>query len=669
MEREQFEDSSGEDQRTSDCNELASIGNEYVCPLMFYFVGLDHHGCGLFLLSHSAVGAYLTIDRPVAPYRLKALQEHDVYLRKSNESICSIVPSTLSTATEDKENQSILDNTRMSYHELNIDSDLFTSSVYKRNYRNNAVGGLFKHRRQSRMASGPRSDPGLSPASNKPQEYSSNPFNESPTSTLKPEPAAVIHERAFSTSPYSDTVPLLPFAQNPGGHETRQKKLNPNPIALQRQTCSGSESPDSSCDMLQSHPGEDVQNITNHNLLSSEDSTLEANHLSKDEHDLLEACRQGDLRQVELLLSNGTDVHSRVRLNTSRPKGPAAIHIAAMHGHTEVAALLLKYGALVNDEYFEGRRPLFEAVERRDDVTAALLLHEGAFVNCRDVMDRTPLHIACHTGSLEMANTLVQAGGSVTATDENFYTPLHHTAQHCHSPSLILLLLSSGADIDSKTASGYTALQLACKYDNDVVVSALLSHGASLQSETFLKSPLVLATISGQLQVAKTLLKNGDNARVTCPQTGRSLIHLTVALGQGIDASSTIDTRLIDLLRRYGVDVDAQDHEDNTALHLMVMRVAHHEGRANEQRLLKWLLKSGAKTNIYNTNGNSVMDLAVTTLSADAFRRVCGPMLVTLSEADLRRLCRSVTKNRQDDPVAMKSIRNSLRLALFGRHL
>lgn len=56
-------------------------------------------------------------------------------LRKTDESAYSIVPSRTSYRTKDRNSRTSVESTELIYRELNIDDDLFTSRVYKRNYR------------------------------------------------------------------------------------------------------------------------------------------------------------------------------------------------------------------------------------------------------------------------------------------------------------------------------------------------------------------------------------------------------------------------------------------------------------------------------------------------------------------------------------------------------
>ena len=63
-------------------------------------------------------------------------------LHRSDESAYSIVPSRTSYRVEDRESHASFESTELMYRQLNIDNDLFTSRVYKRNYR---PLGTFSH--------------------------------------------------------------------------------------------------------------------------------------------------------------------------------------------------------------------------------------------------------------------------------------------------------------------------------------------------------------------------------------------------------------------------------------------------------------------------------------------------------------------------------------------
>ncbi|KAL9033076.1 MAG: hypothetical protein Q9180_006143, partial [Flavoplaca navasiana] len=85
---------------------------------------------------------------PSATTRQASLDANMNILRKSDESACTVAPSTLSAVTpslrsrEDDSVVSEVSESSLVYRELAIDDDLFSARVYKRNYRVDEVRGV-----------------------------------------------------------------------------------------------------------------------------------------------------------------------------------------------------------------------------------------------------------------------------------------------------------------------------------------------------------------------------------------------------------------------------------------------------------------------------------------------------------------------------------------------
>ena len=77
----------------------------------------------------------LTHPRPEASNRRKMLAQGAALLHKSDDSAYSIVPSRTSYRAKERISRASFESTEFTYRKLNIDNDLFTSGVHKRNYR------------------------------------------------------------------------------------------------------------------------------------------------------------------------------------------------------------------------------------------------------------------------------------------------------------------------------------------------------------------------------------------------------------------------------------------------------------------------------------------------------------------------------------------------------
>lgn len=105
---------------------------------------------------------------------------------------------------------------------------------------------------------------------------------------------------------------------------------------------------------------------------------------------LRNACGQGNLALVKLLLSQGADV------NSDEGAGFAALHYAANKGHAEVVKVLIDVGADLKAQSNKvGWTPLhFAAVEGRGLDAAIALLNAGADATLTDSMGRTPFDMS-----------------------------------------------------------------------------------------------------------------------------------------------------------------------------------------------------------------------------------------------------------------------------------
>lgn len=83
--------------------------------------------------------------------------------------------------------------------------------------------------------------------------------------------------------------------------------------------------------------------------------------------------------------------------------------------------------------------------------------------------NKTLLHFAAHDGRMDVARLLLSKGAEVNSKDDAGFTPLHVAAFSDHA-EIVELLLSHQADIDAKNHSGLTALMVAVDRDfKDVV--------------------------------------------------------------------------------------------------------------------------------------------------------------------------------------------------------
>ena len=169
---------------------------------------------------------------------------------------------------------------------------------------------------------------------------------------------------------------------------------------------------------------------------------------------------------------------SSIAAVASRP--PASpIADAAMRGDVATVRTLIARRADVNAPQGDGMTALHWAADHGDSAMAAELLRAKANVASRTRIGAyTPLHIAARTGSPAVVRALLAAGSDVKATTTSGATALHFAAA-AGNPDVVKALLSKGADPSARESSwGQTPLVFAAEYGRAAAVEALMKHAA-----------------------------------------------------------------------------------------------------------------------------------------------------------------------------------------------
>ena len=257
------------------------------------------------------------------------------------------------------------------------------------------------------------------------------------------------------------------------------------------------------------------------------------------------------------------------------------LHLASLYGWAEIVRELLDRGATACSEDNLGRTPLHlvagsKYYPRRDDArvrvrSAQLLLEHGADVNSRDEDKSTPLHVASYCCRADVVQVLLDHGATASLEGNLGRTPLHLVAGSRYYPvqncvRIAKLLLEHGADANAHDADNITPLQAAFYLGRVEMVRVLLACDATANSEV--------------------------SSRV------RALLHLVASGQSGFGNNGALIT---EILLEYGVDVNAQDMENTTALHL-----ASYSGSVEISRVL---LSHGASPNAKRKLGRAPLHL------------------------------------------------------------
>ena len=187
--------------------------------------------------------------------------------------------------------------------------------------------------------------------------------------------------------------------------------------------------------------------------------------------------------------------------------GYTPLHLAARYGHLEVAILLIRKGARLDERDCTGATPVHVASCHNH---ANLI---GGNLNVKTSNGSTPLHSAAACGAVEIIDYLLCEKASLTATDNYGLTALHYSIHNIRFRSLVDLiaprkghlsgffvydnqyksvdglrwldtlvkLLRRGSKVDVVDVDGQTPLHIAAHYGLADAVNVLLQMNASME--------------------------------------------------------------------------------------------------------------------------------------------------------------------------------------------
>lgn len=171
-------------------------------------------------------------------------------------------------------------------------------------------------------------------------------------------------------------------------------------------------------------------------------------------HPLCQCPKCAPAQKLARISANGLSV------NVTNQDGFSPLHMAALHGRTDLVPLLLKHGAYSGARNTSQAVPLHLACQQGHFQVAKCLLDSNAKPNKKDLSGNTPLICACSAGHHEVAALLLQHGASINACNNKGNTALHEAVMGRHT-LVVELLLFYGASVDILNKRQYTAADCA----------------------------------------------------------------------------------------------------------------------------------------------------------------------------------------------------------------
>ncbi|XP_014392865.1 PREDICTED: B-cell lymphoma 3 protein, partial [Myotis brandtii] len=143
----------------------------------------------------------------------------------------------------------------------------------------------------------------------------------------------------------------------------------------------------------------------------------------------------------------------------------------------------------------------------------SLFQHGGRELDIYNNLRQTPLHLAVITTLPSVVRLLVMSGASPMALDRHGQTAAHLACEH-RSPTCLRALLDSAApgtvDLEARNYDGLTALHVAVNTECHEAVLLLLERGADIDAVDIKsgRSPLIHAVENNSLSMVQLLLQN-----------------------------------------------------------------------------------------------------------------------------------------------------------------
>uniref|UniRef100_F7EF45 Ankyrin repeat domain 35 n=1 Tax=Monodelphis domestica TaxID=13616 RepID=F7EF45_MONDO len=201
---------------------------------------------------------------------------------------------------------------------------------------------------------------------------------------------------------------------------------------------------------------------------------------------------------------------------------------------------------------------LLEAVQRGDvNRVSALTRKKTARPTKLDSHGQSPFHLAASKGLTECLSILLTNGAEINSKNEDGSTALHLATISCQ-PQCVKVLLQHGANEDAVDGENRSPLHWAASSGCASSVLLLCDHEAFLDVlDNDGRTPLMIASLGGHAAICAQLLQRGARVNVTDKEDKSALI---LACEKG-------SAEVAELLLSHGADVGAVDCMGHDALY------------------------------------------------------------------------------------------------------
>ena len=308
------------------------------------------------------------------------------------------------------------------------------------------------------------------------------------------------------------------------------------------------------------------------------------NWITKEQHDEESAKMNHKINELTDIITKETPHFDKVSNMT--PK-------VTTFNHSNDIFLTVKEGKIQNIKFLieNNKDPHYKLADKVNSEGTSLIAYAAAFgsLNAMEYLyvksenkfpvkestGENPLHYAAFFGHTKIVQFFIdhinEIQFDINATDINGETALHKAAYSNH-PDIIRLLLKNGANVEARTnKTNETALHVASRQNSALAAKELLTKIENYPNKPIAKinaesqnnyTPLHKACANGHYQIVELLLINGANPNMQTCQ-GNTSLHISVKNG-----NEKVTTKLINIIRKYGGDIDITNNENKKPIDL-----------------------------------------------------------------------------------------------------
>lgn len=253
--------------------------------------------------------------------------------------------------------------------------------------------------------------------------------------------------------------------------------------------------------------------------------------------------------------------------------GMTALHYAARHNHTDVAAALLDAGANIEQAEANDITPLLMAISNDNTEAAQFLISRGANVNVSDWYGRTPLWEAVNVRNLYLDSTTLENGVDREAMLGVIRTLLDKganvNARTRETPPFRNHMLGVGS-LEWVDFTGQTPFLTAALSADMTVMKLLLEYGADPFINTFQGTSPLMAAAGVNWVYYQTYTEGPEQLLATvkfCAELGMDVNQVnSMGLSALHGAANRGSIDIIDYLVEKGAKLDVLDNEKRSPL-------------------------------------------------------------------------------------------------------